>query len=410
MNERSSVMEFFSFNINVKLRLICSFITRIFNMATFPFMAIYFSSHLSVGMAGVILTVSGILRIVFNLYGGRIADTKNNKQVLIIGMMANGLWLLLIGVFMLVHYPFAIYFVILFFLLNSISSVIYHPSLEVLIIEVTNQQNRKKIFSYNYWLVNLSLALGVSIGGYFFKAYSGVIYLISGTLVILVTLIYWKYMVYEYKPAVKKHDNILKHSNVVLKDIRFMMFVLVGMLLFSFEFNLTNVISVHLVKSNFSADVFGSHLDGLKTIASLQLINTIMVVVLSLMISKFTDRFDMKKAMLAGIVIYTGAYASMLVAPNFLLLVVLVVTATIGELVFSPNYQVVQVNLMNPDNKGVYSAFGSLAVDCSALVSYLILLMSQYIGINMLYFILIGLIAVILILLSLVFKSSHATT
>ena len=69
-------------------------------------------------------------------------------------------------------------------------------------------------------------------------------------------------MVYEYKPAVKKHDNILKHSNVVLKDIRFMMFVLVGMLLFSFEFNLTNVISVHLVKSNFSADVFGSHLDG----------------------------------------------------------------------------------------------------------------------------------------------------
>lgn len=128
------------------------------------------------------------------------------------------------------------------------------------------------------------------------------------------------------------------------------------------------------------------------------------------MISKFTDRFDMKKAMLAGIVIYTGAYASMLVAPNFLLLVVLVVTATIGELVFSPIYQVVQVNLMNPDNKGVYSAFGSLAVDCSALVSYLILLMSQYIGINMLYFILIGLIAVILILLSLVFKSSHATT
>ncbi len=118
----------------------------------------------------------------------------------------------------------------------------------------------------------------------------------------------------------------------------------------------------------------------------------------------------MKKAMLAGIVIYTGAYASMLVAPNFLLLVVLVVTATIGELVFSPIYQVVQVNLMNPDNKGVYSAFGSLAVDCSALVSYLILLMSQYIGINMLYFILIGLIAVILILLSLVFKSSHATT
>ncbi|WP_269668554.1 MFS transporter [Staphylococcus simulans] len=400
-------MEFFKFNINVKLRLICSFFTRIFNMATFPFMAIYFASHLSVVLAGVILTVTGILRLIFNLYGGRIADTKNNKQVLIIGMLANGLCLLLIGVFMLSHLPIAIYFVMVFFILNSICSVIYGASLEVLIIEVTNQENRKKVYSYNYWLVNLSLACGITIGGYFFKDYSGVLYFTSGCLVILVSLIYWKFMAYEYKPATKKHQNIFKHYHVVLKDIRYMMFVIVGLLLFSFEFNLTNVISVHLVESHFSANVFWSHLDGLKTIATLQLINTVMVVFLSLIISKFTNKFDIKKAMTVGIVIYTFAYATMLITPHFFLLVVLIIAATIGELVFAPLHQVVQVDLMDADNKGVYSAFASLAIECSALVSSLILLISQYVSINMLYIILIVMIGIILVLLRYVFKKSR---
>lgn len=38
-----------------------------------------------------------------------------------------------------------------------------------MIIEATSDNNRRKVFRYNYWLVNLSVALGISIGGIFLK-------------------------------------------------------------------------------------------------------------------------------------------------------------------------------------------------------------------------------------------------
>ncbi|HGH0776343.1 TPA: hypothetical protein ACJHH3_002459, partial [Staphylococcus pseudintermedius] len=73
-----------------------------------------------------------------------------------------------------------IYLIIFFFLLNSIFSSLYKPSLSAMIIEATSDNNRRKVFRYNYWLVNLSVALGISIGGIFFKEYSNYIYIIAG--------------------------------------------------------------------------------------------------------------------------------------------------------------------------------------------------------------------------------------
>ncbi|HGH0857490.1 TPA: MFS transporter, partial [Staphylococcus pseudintermedius] len=63
-------MEFFNFNVTIRLRLICGFVTRLFNMAVIPFMAIYFAEKTTPFVSGIVLTFSIILNVASNLFGG----------------------------------------------------------------------------------------------------------------------------------------------------------------------------------------------------------------------------------------------------------------------------------------------------------------------------------------------------
>lgn len=73
-------MHFSDFNINIKLRLLCGFFTRIFNMAVIPYMAVYFAQYYSPLISGAIVSIAMVLTIVSNLYGGYLADAFDKKK------------------------------------------------------------------------------------------------------------------------------------------------------------------------------------------------------------------------------------------------------------------------------------------------------------------------------------------
>lgn len=383
-------MEFFSFNINIKLRLICGFITRLFNMSVVPFMAIYFAQITTPFISGIVLTLSIILNIISNLFGGYLADVFNKKNVLVIGILLNSFSLIFIGLSMFSSF---IYLTILFFLLNSICSVIYKASLSAMIIEATSDDNRRKVFGYNYWLVNLSVALGISIGGLFFKEYSNYIYLIAGTATLIVSIIYYKYMKnYEKQttesnesPSIKK---IFYNYSYAIKDKSFLFFILAGGIIFSSEWHLTNIISVNLNKNNIINSIGNYSFDAINTIALLQVINTIIILFLSIYISKYMERYKVKYILLIGTSLYSLSYIFMLTTNSIYFMILLIVIASLGELIFAPSYQVAQVDIMDLDKKGSYSALGSLATQSSSLIASLTLMISQYLNIYLIFIIL----------------------
>ncbi|HGH0835972.1 TPA: MFS transporter, partial [Staphylococcus pseudintermedius] len=262
-----------------------------------------------------------------------------------------------------------------------------------MIIEATSDNNRRKVFRYNYWLVNLSVALGISIGGIFFKEYSNYIYIIAGLSTLIVSIIYYKYMRnYEKeKSSIKENPSIKKifyNYSYAIRDKSFLYFILAGGIIFSSEWHLTNIVSVNLSKNNIVNSIGNYSFDAAKTIAFLQVINTFIILLLSIYIGKYMERYKVKYVLLIGTSFYSFSYLFMLTTNNIYLMILLIIIASLGELVFAPSYQVAQVNIMNLDKKGSYSALGSLATQSSSLIASLTLMISQYLNTYFIFIIL----------------------
>ncbi|EGQ2927700.1 hypothetical protein EAF23_13225, partial [Staphylococcus pseudintermedius] len=95
-----------------------------------------------------------------------------------------------------------------------------------------------------------------------------------------------------------------------------------------------------------------------------------------------------KYVLLIGTSFYSFSYLFMLTTNNIYLMILLIIIASLGELVFAPSYQVAQVNIMNLDKKGSYSALGSLATQSSSLIASLTLMISQYLNTYFIFIIL----------------------
>ncbi|EGQ3776039.1 hypothetical protein GH131_10410 [Staphylococcus pseudintermedius] len=370
---------FFNFNINVKLRILCGFFTSLFNVMVNPFMAVFFSEYYPVSTVGVIIFIGMFLVILSNFYGGQIADTYNRKKILVTGIYLNGSALLIIG--FLIKFNVLISMIVLIYWMNMFFSNIYKPSLSSLIIEITTDDDRRKIFTYNYWFSNLALALGVAIGGIYFSKYNDIMYLLIGLATLLIGCIYSIFIQNNYRPLkIKKREGILKNYISVLKDYKFTLFVLSGALIFSNELHITNFVSVNLKNKdvinyigNLSFDAFGS-------IAFLQILNTLVIVLFTILVNKYTKGASASFILILGLCIYSISYSFTLLTTNLLLLAVAVIFASLGELIFAPIYQTKQVELMSSEKFGVYSAVSSIFTQCAPLVASLYLLISEYIN------------------------------
>lgn len=370
---------FLNFNINIKLRILCGFFTTLFNLMVTPFMAIFFSEYYSITTVGIIIFIGMTLVILGNLYGGQIADLYSRKKILILGIYINAISLLIIGVF--IELDLFIIPIVIIYWANMFFSNLYKPALSSLIIEITTDEDRKQIFTYNYWFANLASALGASIGGLFFTNYSGVMYLAIGLATLIISLIYQLFMKDQKRDNnVQKKENIFKNYSNVLSDYRFTLFVLSGAFIFSNEKHITNYVSVNLKESSIINSIGGFTFNAVNTVAILQILNTIVIVVFSIFVYKYTKNMKPNHILLLGLVLYSLFYSFTIVTTDLLYLAIFVIVASIGELIYVPSYQAAQVELMDTEKAGTYSAVSSIFTQCAPLIASLYLLISDYVN------------------------------
>ncbi|MBU5852872.1 hypothetical protein JVV08_18725, partial [Vibrio cholerae O1] len=75
---------------------------------------------------------------------------------------------------------------------------------------------------------------------------------------------------------------------------------------------------------------------GAKMLAILLMINTVVVILLTYSISKVVLKIDFKKALITGLLIYIVGYSGLTYLNQFGLLVVFMIIATVGEIIYSP--------------------------------------------------------------------------
>lgn len=364
-------MSFMQLHPNIRIRIVTSFLTRVVGTMIFPFMAIYFSDKLGQAVAGFLLFANVCVQVLMGFYGGYLADRWGRKKVMVYGEVAQCIAFILMA---LANSPLldSAWLTFAMMLVQHASSGMIGPAADAMLIDVSTKENRTFMYSINYWAVNLSIAIGSVLGGIWFATHR--FELILGlTVVSLFTLVLTVFFMQEsYHPEERitpSKTNILKDVftsyRQVMKDQRFLLFSLGGLLIFALEFQTANYVAVRLAKEFSTQTVhvwnwFSFEMTGLKVFSLMQLENTLLVVCLSFLVSKLIRHGREANAMYVGALLFIMGYSIISYSNSLLVITVAMFFATFGELLHIPTRQTYLAQIIRDDARSSYMAVNGL--------------------------------------------------
>lgn len=369
----STLMRIRDLHPNIKIRLVTDFFITLTQMAIFPFMAIYFSSHLGAALAGILLMANVIVSILAGLLSGYLSDHLGRKKIIVIAEVIQVASLL---VMTLANSPLltSVWLTYIMFLFSNVSSSIIGPVVNAMIVDVSTEKERTFIYGIGYWLGNISIAAGAALGGLLFEEHRFILFGLF-LLVSVASLIIMIFFIEEslHIPSSGKSSpklNFFQNYGKVLQDRRFMLFTLATILVMSLEFQLDKYIAVRL-KDEFHASLFNFEITGIRMFSIIMLINTIVIVLLTLQVSKWLSQFDKKKVLTIGIVVYTHSFSILSMSNSFLIIVIMAFLFTLGELIYSPVKQTVLAGIIDDQSRASYMAVDSLSYNVAMLLGSL---------------------------------------
>lgn len=331
------------FHRNVKIRIAVYLAFGIAQFTTFPFMAVYFDKYYGMTVTGVLLATSMVASLFSSAIGGFYADRVGRKRLMVI---SEAVFLVSYLVMTFANSPWLESPLLTFvaYLVNNVCWGMYSPADEAMLLDVTTAENRQLMYAIFYWLTNLTIAIGASIGALLFESYRFELFAVMA-LVVLGSLLTTVFFIQEtYQPprrdlAVQPHllRALLHNYLAILKDRAFMYYFIAGTLAMAVEFQLTNGIGIHLAKTmkdqvlmHIGGHPF--HVDGVKMLGFLQTENTVLVVLLAALAAKWSKRFPEKWVLLFGITLNAAGYSVMTFSSAPLVLFAAMLFATLGEM------------------------------------------------------------------------------
>lgn len=355
-------------------------------------MAIYFTQNMNAAIASVLLIITIIFQFTASLYGGFLSDVIGRKKMIVtgealkfvafIGMcLANSPWW---------HSPWATFAMLT---LTSISAGIIGPAASAMLVDVSSKETRVYMYSINYWATNFSLMIGIAIGGWFFKSNFFellVSLIILSFLNMLITIFFIKET---YKNSSKVSQGIrenygfkslFKNYNTVIRDIPFVLYTIAGISILTIEFQRNNFIAVRLEREfiPISIDILDLSLkiDGIRILSILTLENTILVMLLSGMISKFIKSKSENKMLYLGFGLFGLGFSLLSFSNNLLVLFASVFVLTIGEMVFVPVRQTILADIIDESKRGAYMAINGFTFQFGRMFGFLGITIGNIIG------------------------------
>ncbi len=381
-------MKFKELHHNIKIRLSVMFIFGIAQATTTPFMAIYFATHFGAQMTGVLLTMSIFASVISGFIGGHVADQMGRRKILII---VESVFLLAYLAMAIANSPWfhsATSTFISFLLINACWGV-YGPVDEAMILDVTDVSNRPYVYSLFYWMFNLTLAIGASIGALTFNAHRFLLF--SGTVFVLLIALFTTIfmiqetfdkitMISEKKSLWRKVAGLyfvvdmVKNYASIARDRSFLQYGIAGLLVMTVESELQTSIGIRLQKEiqPYNWNVFSGvslHIGGLQMIGLLQTENTILVVLLASFAGRIASSMKDRAVMIIGILLFTIGYTVITISNTPSVLFLAMGVATAGE-VFSIPLRQSYLGVLAPiDKRSTYLAANGLTFNGARMLA-----------------------------------------
>lgn len=379
---------------NIKVRLITSFFNRAVGSAVMPFMALFFAMEMGKVWAGLFLVGTVIISFFINLIGGYISDRFLRKGVVVWTSLISALAFLSMTM-SLVPADNLIWLFAASYIAFIVSSSLGRPAMHALIIDSTTPENRKAVYTIEYWLTNLSMAIGAALGGLLYVNHQIELFVLLTVTATSLPIAYQIWLIDEQTNVLKKqHDNVLidvfQNYKVAFQDLPFVKVVVGSMFIFSAEFSLNSYIGVRLAETFETVSVGNFDIAGVRMLSLLNIQNMLFVVFFTFLVSRITDRFTKRKVLLVGLIVYSIGYITVTSADSWYILILFNMIATLGELIYSPVRNAEQANMIPADKRGSYSAFSNISFSGADLIArstiiigaYLVpTMMSVYIGV-----------------------------
>ncbi|WP_445509131.1 MDR family MFS transporter [Rossellomorea marisflavi] len=358
---------------NIKVRMIASFFNRAVSSAVMPFMALFFATEMSKVWAGMFLISTVIIGFIVNLIGGYVSDRFPRKRVLLVTSWLNAACFLLMTVSLFPEEKWIIVFAgayILFIITSSLG----RPAMHAIIIDSTTPENRKAVYALDYWLINLSMAIGAALGGLLYLHHKQELFIMLTVTSTIIPIAYGIWLKDEFKGFLeKKHKNVLvdliNNYRIAFKDSAFVKVVAGTTFILAAEFSLNSYIGIRLAEEFRSVTVGGFEIAGVRMLSFLNIENMLLVVCLTFFINRWTDKVSKQKGILIGLLIYGLGYSVVTSANTWYVLILFNLIATIGELIYSPIRNAEQANMIPADKRGSYSAFSNLSFSGADLIA-----------------------------------------
>jgi len=324
-----------------------NFIDRVGGGMIFPFFALYITKHFQVGMTevGLLFALFSISDMVGTMIGGALTDYLGRKGMIIMGLIVSALTSLAMGLVQQLEW---------FYVMGVVSGLFAtaaEPAHQAMLTDILPEKKRAEGFGIMRVAANLAVAIGPAIGG-FIASYSYLILFVADTITSLITALIVYLVIKESRPEMKEEavkkgfkETFIGYREV-LKDRKFMLFVIISTIATIVYSQMYSTLSVYL------RDVHGIPEAGYGWLMTL---NAGMVVLFQFMITRKISKYPPMLIMALGSILYVIGFGMYGFVSAYLLFMLAMVIITIGEMVIIPVAQA-YVGEAAPENmRGRYS-------------------------------------------------------
>lgn len=315
-----------------------------------PFMTLYLTEDkgISIGKAGIVLTVFGLGTVCGGFIGGKLTDKLNFYFIQLFALLGGGIMFIILGQMM--NYTAICVATFTLSLINES----FRPANAAAIAHYSKDQNTTRSFTLNRLAINLGWAVGGALGGFVASKSYHLLFWIDGLTNISAAVLLWLLLA----PSKNKDSNAnkealpIKHS--AYKDKVFLVFIVLNTLFACCFFQIFTTIPVY-----FKQDLFLNE----EQIGIVMALNGLIIAVFEMvLIHNLEGRRELLTYINMGIVLVGMGFIALNILPGtFSLALIFITFITFGEIVGMPFMTTFWVKRTTAANRGQYAGLNTMS-------------------------------------------------
>ena len=336
------------------------FIDRLGGFMLYPFFALYLTQKFDIGMStvGILFAVFSLTGMAGSAIGGALTDRLGRKSVIIASLLLSSLSALGMGLA-----PTMSIFIAIIVIVGTLSSI-GHPAHEAVVADLLPQEKRAEGYGIIRVVFNIAVIIAPPIAGLLIANSYLTLFIVDAVISVISAAIVI-FGLPETKPQTHAHakPESMKQTFAgygrVFKDIPFMAFISVSIMMTLVYMNMNSTLGVYLRDQHGQPEI---------SYGALLSINAILVVFLQFWVTRRIEKYKPMLIMAAGSLLYALGFAMYGFVSTFALFVTAMVIITIGEMVVSPIQQSTVASFAPESMRGRYMAVSGLSWSVSFTV------------------------------------------